>query len=92
MIFLVGIPSTIFLMGQNVQGGGAMPKSLEHIFQDFYHFRLFQSAGMENFFKCLHHFGKTFVNPFLLFWPFKKNRKISIKKRVEKSLFLSSSL
>ena len=36
--------------------------------------------------------GKTFVYPFSIILTFKNDRKISIKQRIEKSLFLSSSL
>ena len=36
--------------------------------------------------------GKTFAYPFSIILRFKKNRKISIKIIIEKSLFLSSSL
>ena len=32
--------------------------------------------------------GKTFVDPFFYYFDIKKNRKISIKKIIEKSLFL----
>ena len=45
-----------FIFGQNAKGEGGggvrvLPKSLEHFFQDFYHFRLSKSAGIWNFFQ-----------------------------------------
>ena len=36
--------------------------------------------------------GKTFVYLFSIILTLKKNRKISINKKIEKSLFLSSSM
>ena len=52
--------------------------------------RLFLPFGQKKSLIC--GFGKTFVYPFSIILTFKKNRKISIKKIVEKSQFLSSSL